>query len=178
MLQEGHDTDIWESKKCLQFLFRLLQMFSMLEDGVGGLPPPPPNAGGALGKKNGLFRPSKASDTGASTIEKLKELFRRQEHGEDGEDSVGQDGIGDKDISATRLALLTLQKACSSPIVLEEVGSGASGGRAAKNVEHFKERLREEGGLETVAELASQCLTQIKVSHHVHRAADSISQIM
>ena len=167
MLQEGHDTDIWESKKCLQFLFRLLHKFSVPEDGVGGVPPPPLNAGGALGKKSGFIRPSKASDSGAAIIEKLKDLFRKQEHGDDGEDGVGQDGIGDKNTNSTRLALLTLQKACSSPIVLEEVGSGVGGGRAAKSVEKFKERLREEGGLETVAELASHCLTEIQVTHCV-----------
>ncbi|CAM6037527.1 unnamed protein product [Sphagnum compactum] len=149
---DGQNEELFDSVGCVQFLMRLL----------GSSPPQPPKkssfsignklAGLGTRMKTGSAGMAAVDQGGAAVVAEVHELFAREEKIDDNQDEWSGYLLG-QELTAKWLALLTLEKACLSTVVLED-----NSGAARKADGFFKERLRELGGLDTICNLAASCL--------------------
>ncbi|CAM6009739.1 unnamed protein product [Sphagnum balticum] len=149
---DGQNEELFDSTGCVQFLMRLLG---------SSLPQPPKKSLFSIGNKlAGLGARMKTGNAGmaaldqggAAVVAEVHELFAREEKTDNSQDE-GCGYLLGQELTAKWLALLTLEKACLSTVVLEDTSG------AARKVDGcFKERLRELGGLDIVCNLAASCL--------------------
>ncbi|CAK9251932.1 unnamed protein product [Sphagnum jensenii] len=153
---DGQNEELFDSVGCVQFLMRLL----------GSSPPQPPKkssfsignklAGLGTRMKTGSAGMAAVDQGGAAVVAEVHELFAREEKIDDNQDEWSGYLLG-QELTAKWLALLTLEKACLSTVVLED-----KSGAARKADGFFKERLRELGGLDTICNLAASCLCNLQ----------------
>ncbi|KAH9546093.1 hypothetical protein CY35_12G077900 [Sphagnum magellanicum] len=153
---DGQNEELFDSVGCVQFLMRLL----------GSSPPQPPKkssfsignklAGLGTRMKTGSAGMAAVDQGGAAVVAEVHELFAREEKIDDNQDEWSGYLLG-QELTAKWLALLTLEKACLSTVVLED-----NSGAARKADGFFKERLRELGGLDTICNLAASCLCNLQ----------------
>ncbi|CAM6037028.1 unnamed protein product [Sphagnum compactum] len=153
---DGQNEELFDSTGCVQFLMRLLG---------SSLPQPPKKslfrtgnklAGLGARMKTGKAGMAALDEGGAAVAAEVHKLFAREEKTDNSQDEVCGYLLG-QELIAKWLALLTLEKACLSTIVLEDTSG------AARKVDGcFKERLRELGGLDTVCDLAAGCLCNLQ----------------
>ncbi|CAM6011524.1 unnamed protein product [Sphagnum balticum] len=153
---DGQNEELFDSVGCVQFLMRLL----------GSSPPQPPKkssfsignklAGLGTRMKTGSAGMAAVDQGGAAVVAEVHELFAREEKIDDNQDEWSGYLLG-QELTAKWLALLTLEKACLSTVVLED-----KSGAARKADGFFKERLRVLGGLDTICNLAASCLCNLQ----------------
>ncbi|CAK9883224.1 unnamed protein product [Sphagnum jensenii] len=149
---DGQNEELFDSTGCVQFLMRLLG---------SSLPQPPKKslfsngnklAGLGARMKTGNAGMAALDQGGAAVVAEVHKLFAREEKTDNSQDE-GCGYLLGQELTAKWLALLTLEKACLSTVVLEDTSG------AARKVDGcFKERLCELGGLDTVCDLAASCL--------------------
>ncbi len=115
---QGQNEELFDSVGCVQFLMRLL----------GSSPPQPPKkssfsignklAGLGTRMKTGSAGMAAVDQGGAAVVAEVHELFAREEKIDDNQDEWSGYLLG-QELTAKWLALLTLEKACLSTVVLE-----------------------------------------------------------
>ncbi|KAH8952654.1 hypothetical protein BDL97_09G096000 [Sphagnum fallax] len=153
---DGQNEELFDSTGCVQFLMRLLG---------SSLPQPPKKslfsngnklAGLGARMKTGNAGMAALDQGGAAVVAEVHKLFAREEKTDNSQDE-GCGYLLGQELTAKWLALLTLEKACLSTVVLEDTSG------AARKVDGcFKERLCELGGLDTVCDLAASCLCNLQ----------------
>ncbi|CAM6087321.1 unnamed protein product [Calypogeia fissa] len=158
---DSQDEDLLDSEPCVRFLMKLLGTQSSQPVVKKGL--------SAFGSKLAAFAKATVPrsgisvggvDRGAAVVSKVRELFKSLQEQGTGRGNLSEENgiLQGEEISSKWLALLTLEKACISTVVLEDSSAEAVrkvGGR-------FKERLRELGGLDALSELAASCVGNLK----------------
>lgn len=158
LASDGQDEHLLDSADCIKFLLKLL------------LPslPEAREKKASLGSKilgvttnSSLLKVSSSgSDRGGVSIiskvrklvSSMKEIQTRSNDGDrDGDSFSGQE------LNSKWLALLTLEKACLSTVALEDTS-----GTVRRVGGHFKERLRELGGLDAVCDVVLNCFAILK----------------
>ncbi|BBM98158.1 wings apart-like protein [Marchantia polymorpha subsp. ruderalis] len=160
LASDSQDEDLLDSPSCVRFLMKLL----------GTRPSEPVVKKGltAIGSrlaalsKSSLLKSNttfSADRGGGAVVTKIRALFKSlPEHGAGLGNTSEENGmLPGEEINSKWLALLTLEKACLSTVVLED----STAETVRKVGGQFKERLRELGGLDAVCELAAGCLVNV-----------------
>ncbi|KAL6544792.1 hypothetical protein OROMI_023654 [Orobanche minor] len=146
---DGQDDHLLNSPNCIRFLIKLLKPLSPSTVKEKALP-----IGSkllSLCKNVGFIQESaKGKDYSSDEIMlKVREILVNCKEMKPRDDSDG--GIEEPELNPKWIILLTLEKACSSSISIEDTsGIRKTGGK-------FKEKLRESGGLDAVFEVARKC---------------------
>ncbi|KAL6538637.1 hypothetical protein OROGR_012625 [Orobanche gracilis] len=146
---DGQDDHLLNSPNCIHFLIKLLKPLSPSTVKEKALP-----IGSkllSLCKNVGFIQESaKGKDYSSEEIMlKVREILVNCKEMKPRDDSDG--GIEEHELNPKWIILLTLEKACSSSISIEDTsGIRKPGGK-------FKEKLRESGGLDAVFEVARKC---------------------
>lgn len=158
LASDGQDEHLLDSAVCIKFLLKLL------------LPslPEASEKKGSLGSKilgvtanSSLLKVSSSgSDRGGvailSKVRKLLSTMKELHTRSSDEDRDGDNFFG-QELNSKWLALLTLEKACLSTVALEDTS-----GAVRRVGGHFKERLRELGGLDAVCDVVLNCFAILK----------------
>ncbi|KAL3685661.1 hypothetical protein R1sor_003683 [Riccia sorocarpa] len=162
LASDSQDEDLLDSPACVRFLMKLLgtspsepvvkKSLTALGSRLAAL------SKTTLQKSNSVLHLS-ADRGGAAVVAKIRALFKSSpEHSPGSPLSHEENGmLPGEEINSKWLALLTLEKACLSTVVLED--SNAENVRKIGG--QFKERLRELGGLDAICELAAGCLVNL-----------------
>lgn len=161
MAGDGQDEDFFDSSDCIQFLMKLLgptcpplheNKLSCLGNKLLGL--------GSKSSSCKVESSSMGNDQGvALVLDKVKGLLSSMKMW--GDVIVKSDDQSvcppSEALSSQWLALLTLERACLSTVVLED-----NAGSVRRIGGNFKERLRELGGLDVLCELAANCFLHLR----------------
>lgn len=161
MAGDGQDEDFFDSSDCIQFLMKLLGTCHppLYEKKISSL-------GSKLLGLGSKLRTSKVERSctgidqgGAHVVDKVNYLLSSMKGLGDGNLKPDDQSacLPTDTLSSQWLALLTLEKACLSTVVLED-----NAGSVRRVGGHFKERLRELGGLDALCELAASCFLNLR----------------
>ncbi|KAL3624910.1 hypothetical protein CASFOL_031578 [Castilleja foliolosa] len=146
---DGQDDHLRDSPNCIRFLIKMLKPLSSSVVKEKALP-----IGSkllSLCKNVGFLQESaKGTDSSSTAIMlKVQEILVSCKEMKPRDDIDG--GIEEPELNPKWISLLTMEKACSSRISVEDTsGLRKTGGK-------FKEKLREFGGLDAVFEVARKC---------------------
>lgn len=158
LASDGQDEHLLDSAICIKFLLKLL------------LPSLPETSEkkGSLGSKilgvtasSSLLKVSSSGSDhgGVAIISKVRKLLSsmKEIHTRSGDEDRDGDNFSGQELNSKWLALLTLEKACLSTVALEDTS-----GAVRRVGGHFKERLRELGGLDAVCDVVLNCFAILK----------------
>ncbi|XP_051133953.1 wings apart-like protein 2 [Andrographis paniculata] len=153
LTSDGQDDHILYSANCIRFLIKLLKPVTSSVTKNKSLPIGSKLLG--LCKNAGLLQESaKGTDSSSTEImSKVREILVSCKEIKPRDDS--DRSTNDPELNPKWISLLTMEKACSSNLSMEDTS-----GFSRKSGANFKEKLREFGGLDAVFEVARKC-------HHV-----------
>ncbi|KAK6154710.1 hypothetical protein DH2020_008958 [Rehmannia glutinosa] len=146
---DGHDDHLLDSPSSIRFLIKLLKPLSSSAVKEKALP-----VGSkllSLCKSGFLQESAKGTDSSSTAIMiKVREILVNCKEMKPRDAS--DDGMEEPELNPKWISLLTMEKACSSNISIEDTS-----GALRKTGGKFKEKLREFGGIDAVFEVARKC---------------------
>ncbi|KAJ7285506.1 hypothetical protein O6H91_Y329900 [Diphasiastrum complanatum] len=161
LAMDGQDEELLGSAICIRFLLKLLssEYQAHVAENTSTFGMKLASLSSKLTRQKVNASSTGLDQGGTSVIAKVKALFaslKERSTGEGMQDAEQEQFSGDE-LSSKWLALLTLEKACLSTVVLEDTA-----GTVKKAGGQFKETLRELGGLNAISDLAADCLLNLK----------------
>ncbi|KAK4421246.1 hypothetical protein Salat_2075100 [Sesamum alatum] len=150
LTSDGQEDHFLDSPGCIRFLIKLLKPLSSSAAKEKAMPVGSKLLG--LCKNAGFLQESaKGTDSSYTAIMlKVREILVNCKEMKPRDSSDGR--IEEPELNPKWISLLTLEKACSSSISIEDTS-----GTFRKTGGNFKEKLREFGGLDAVFEVARKC---------------------